>query len=167
MNYKRLFIENGYIFVTVVTHNRNKILIENINTLKNSLKFVKTFYSFEILAICILPDHLHMIIHPEKTEEYPKIIKSIKYSFTKNLKLNNPLLTKVWQNRFYEHTIRNPEDLNNHIDYLHYNPVKHNLVLSVKEWEYSSFKKFVKNGLYERSWGDYSDIKKIAQWDVE
>ena len=62
-NYKRLFLEQyQYIFITIVTHNRNPILVENIETLKESIKNTHFKYNFDIVAIAIMPDHLHMII---------------------------------------------------------------------------------------------------------
>ena len=58
-------------------------------------------------------------------------------------------------------------DLNNHLNYIHYNPVKHNLCNSVKEWRYSSFYRFVKRGLYEIDWGSFKDIESIKDLNFE
>lgn len=84
MNYKRLFLENTYIFITIVTNKRQKILINNINLLRKSFCECKKQYNFDIFSIVILPDHIHMIIKPENINEYPKIIGRIKQYFTKN-----------------------------------------------------------------------------------
>jgi putative transposase len=73
----------------------------------------------------------------------------------------------VWQRRFYEHTIRNEESLNNLLDYIHFNPVKHGFVTNVKDWESSSFHKFVKLGNYSVDWGSFDDIKNINSLDLE
>jgi putative transposase len=59
----------------------------------------------------------------------------------------------VWQRRFWEHLIRNQEDLNRHIEYIHYNPVKHGLTKAPADWKYSSFHRFVTNGIYDQGWG--------------
>lgn len=61
--------------------------------------------------------------------------------------------TTIWQRRFWEHTIRDEKDLERHVDYLHYNPVKHGLVKRVKDWEWSSFHRYVRMGVYEAEWG--------------
>ena len=60
----------------------------------------------------------------------------------------------VWQRRFWEHTIRDQEDMNRHLDYIHYNPVKHGLVKSAAEWPWSSFHRYVRMGYYEEAWGE-------------
>lgn len=66
--------------------------------------------------------------------------------------------TSVWQRRFWEHQIRNEEDFNKHIDYIHYNPVKHGFVKRVQDWPYSTFHRYVKAGTYPADWcGDYVD----------
>jgi putative transposase len=59
----------------------------------------------------------------------------------------------VWQRRFYEHTIRDEFDFRQHLDYLHFNPVKHCLVKCVHQWEYSSFHRGVRRGEYDLGWG--------------
>ncbi len=73
----------------------------------------------------------------------------------------------IFQRRYWEHTITSEEELNNQIDYIHYNPVKHGLVNNVKDWQYSSFHKFVKQGLYANDWGSTEDIKNIKDLDIE
>ena len=169
MNYRRLFIKDGLILLTIVTNNRIPILITNIELLKQSYQNILKHYKFDLIAYSIQPDHIHCIIKPLHIEDYSKIVKSFKYSFTKNynVRLVNPTYNKLWQNRFWEHTIRNENDLNNHLDYIHYNPVKHNLVKNVKDWKYSSFHKFVENNLYNGNWGSSTDIENIKNLDFE
>ena len=121
-----------------------------------------------------------MIIKPQKNYEFSKIIGTIKKHYTYNingaskdstLPLSESRLKRkesgIWQRRFYEHIIRNEDDLYKHLDYIHYNPVKHNLVQNVKDWKYSSFHKFVKKGIYEENWGSAFDIEKIKNLDFE
>ena len=115
-NYKRLFLEQyQYIFITIVTHNRNPILVENIETLKESIKNTHFKYNFDIVAIAIMPDHLHMIIKVDNINDYPKIIYSMKYYFSKYINVEKISLSEskikkgekgVWQRRYWEHTIR-------------------------------------------------------------
>lgn len=62
-----------------------------------------------------------------------------------------PTYKKFWQNRYFEHTIRDEKDLYRHLDYIHYNSMKHYNILP-KNWNFSSFKHFVKNGYYEENW---------------
>ena len=150
-NYKRIF-EDGYnYFLTVVTHQRNPILISNITLLRESFAVSKAKFRYRIDAIVILPDHFHMIITPEIAQEYPKIIRSIKYHFSKNCKpeyyehlyqsssRNKRGMKPVWQKRYFEHTIRNEKDLSLTLEYMRQNPIKHGYTTSVREWPYSSF----------------------------
>ena len=167
MRYKRLFLDGHDYFITVVTHDRNPILIDNIELLRESFRHAKTKFDFDIDAIVILPDHFHMIIRLDIPEEYPKIIGVIKSYFSKNCdhKFYSHLMqtqsrTKqnykpVWQKRFYEHTIRDEKEYKTRLDYIHFNPVKHHHVSTANKWEYSSFKKFIKKGVYAEDWCDF------------
>ena len=178
MNYRRAFIQNSYLHLIIVSYNRKNIFIDNIGLLRHAFKNAKQFFSFEIIAICVLPEHIHLILHPENINNYPKIISSIKHYFSKNvgqvcptdnLKIGykNKREKGIFQRRYWEHTIRNEEELNNQIDYIHYNPVKHGFVNNVFDWQYSSFHKFVKLGLYENDWGSEKDIANIKNLDFE
>jgi len=161
---------DGYsYFITVVTHQRNPILIDNIELLRESFRYSKQKYDYSIDAIVILPDHFHAIITLEQSQDYSLIIKTIKQYFSKycdekyyqHLHQSYSRYTKgyksIWQKRFYEHTIRNERDYQVRLDYIHYNPIKHNLVKKAKDWEYSTFSKFVDRGDYDQNWGDFTD----------
>jgi len=150
-NYKRLFIAGYSYYITIVTHRREPILIKNIDILRESFKESKQYYKYQIDNIVILPEHLHMIITPQNALEYPKIIHSIKYNFTKRYKPEKDIeqsisrykrkIQPIWQKRYYEHTIRDEKDYIRCIEYIKTNPIKHNLVTNQEDWEYSSFYK--------------------------
>ncbi len=176
MNYKRIFIKNSFVHIIIVSYNRKNIFIENIELLRLSFRNAKQFFKFEIVAICILPNHIHIILNPDNIKEYPKIITSIKYYFSKNYNVGVETPTYgylnkgekgIFQRRYFEHTILSEEELNNQIDYIHYNPIKHNLVNNVKDWEYSSFHKYVKQNLYDINWGSSKDVENIINLDFE
>ena len=123
-----------------------------------------------------MPDHLHMIIKVDNINDYPKIIYSMKYYFSKYINVEKISLSEskikkgekgVWQRRYWEHTIRNEQDFYRHLDYIHYNPIKHNLVKSLKDYKYTTFEKFVKLGLYDEDWCNFEDMNKIADLDFE
>lgn len=180
-NYRRLFIPNSSLFLTITTNYRRPILIENIDILRLAFKNTKKVYNFEMFACVILPDHMHLIIIPENIDEYPKIIHTIKYAFSKNIEnggivippynITKSKITKgekgIWQRRYWEHTMRDEEDLYKHLDYIHYNPVKHGYSTNVKDWEFSSFKKFVEKGNYDINWGCLQDIKHVEAMDLD
>ena len=170
MNYKRLFVPKSMIFFTVVTNNRKKILLDNIEYLRQSFKTTKEKYKFDIVAIIVNPDHFHMIIKPDDINEYPKIVGSIKSNFTKisgiKHSINNNRESDIWQRRYWEHTIISEEDLYKHIDYIHYNSMKH-YNIAPKDWKYSSFKRYVENKYYEEDWCNFEDKYNISDMNIE
>lgn len=161
----------------MVTSKRRHILINNIDLIRESFKQIKNKIPFKIESIVILPDHIHMIIEPQETKKYPEIIKGIKTYFSRNIDettLDDYELTQsrnekkekdIWQRRYWEHTIRDEEDLRKHIDYIHYNPIKHGYVKQAKEWKYSTFKKYVKQGLYNENWCDFSEDSGVSIYE--
>ncbi len=60
---------------------------------------------------------------------------------------------KIWQNRFWEHLVRDEEDYRRHLDYIHINPVKHGLAARPEDWPHSSFGHYRDKGWYEPGWG--------------
>ncbi len=145
----------GTYFFTVVTHRRRKLFyeIDNRVILKKVIMEVKAIHSFDIDAWVLLPEHLHCIwTLPEGDMDFSKRWGLIKAKFSKELK--GELTTPVWQNRFWEHLIRDDRDLQTHFDYIHYNPMKHGLVKRVSEWPYSTFHRYVREGLYPENWGE-------------
>jgi len=171
-NFKRYFQDNNIVFVTLVTFNRKPILLENINLLRKSL--INHKYCYQIIAGVVLPDHMHLLIQNDKANDFPKIITSIKVSFSKHFRLNTEQTDKqlirrekgIWQRKYYDHIIRNEDDFNRHLDYIHYNPMKHYNITPI-EWEYSSFKKFLKKGYYEENWCNFEDKNKIKNLNLE
>ena len=171
MRYRRTRKKGGTYFFTVVTFNRANILLhpENISLLRDSFRKVMASHPFLIDAFILMPDHLHCIwTLPENDRDFSKRWRLIKSHFTRNCdnkykqtpgesrKRKNE--QAVWQRRFWEHLIRNENDFARHVEYLHYNPVKHGLVKAPADWEYSSFHKYVRNGKYDRKWGAGGDI---------
>ena len=174
-NYVRFYNNNyKYVFFTIVTYNRNPILINNIDILRKSFKYALSKFKFEIFACNILKNHIHLILKLQNTKDYSEIIRIIKYYFSRNVKSENSIskskLQKrekgIWQRRFWEHTIRNENDLYKHLDYIHYNSFKHYKILP-KDWEYSSFNKFVKLGFYENDWCNINDKNQINSLNFE
>ena len=165
MKYRRSTEKGGTYFFTLVTYQRQPILTiaGNIERLREAFRRETEKRPFSLESIVIFPDHLHCIMTlPENDNEYSKRLSSIKRYFssgcvgaseTHNDSRRNKRERAVWQRRFWEHTIRDETDWNNHRDYIHFNPVKHGLVDAASEWPYSSFKKFVEKGYYSSDWG--------------
>jgi putative transposase len=154
--YKRYYQPGGTYFFTVVTHGRKKILIDNIARLREAFEVVKGKMPFTIDAIVILPDHLHCIWKlPPDDSDFSGRWQRIKKHFSTGIPapVNKRREKSVWQPRFWEHFIRNDDDWRNHMNYIHYNPVKHGYVKRPLDWEYGSFRKWVRNRFYENSRG--------------
>jgi putative transposase len=167
-NYRRYTIPGAAVFFTVVTHERRRFLTEPRarRCLREAIRIVRARHPFEISAFVLLPDHLHAIwILPRGDHEYSLRWKRIKGEFTErylafggeegtaNASRNARRERGVWQRRFWEHTIRDEDDFERHIDYIHYNPVKHGLAECPSDWEYSSFHRYVSRQAYPRNWG--------------
>jgi putative transposase len=154
MKYRRIYLDSYSYYLTLVTQGRKPLLVENIEVLRQAFKLSKKKYEYIIEAIVILPEHIHMIIRPKIPTEYSKIIRHIKRSFVYGLdqevkdqgkaELSNSKYHRghagIWQERFYEHTIRDEKDWLEKMEYIKYNPIKHNYVEDLSDWKYTSFK---------------------------
>jgi len=172
MRYRRLIAPGGTFFFTVVTFARTAWFGtgETVELLRDAFRNVIRSHPFEIDASVILPNHLHMLwTLPEGDSDYPTRWRLIKSNFTRCFtgKNDSPIISSrlkkneqaVWQRRYWEHQIRDERDFTRHVEYIHYNPVKHGLVQTPAEWKYSSFHRYVEQGLYSLDWG--ADSPKI------
>jgi putative transposase len=165
MQYRRSHQPGGRYFFTLVTHQRQPLLSipENIDRLRTAFKREMEKQPFTIDAIVILPDHLHTLwTLPEGDAEYSTRWNRIKRYFSvgctgaqakQSISRHKKREKPVWQRRFWEHTIRDENDWRGHMDYIHYNPVKHGHARTAGEWPYSSFKRCVQKGWYPPDWG--------------
>jgi len=171
--YRRSYVPGGTFFFTVVTESRAPLFSNEIcrSLLSNVMRQCFLRYPVQVIAIVLLPDHLHTLwTLPPEDDDFSKRWGWIKKEFTKvwlasggkELKQNASRLLErrrgVWQRRFWEHEIRDEEDLEAHFDYIHYNPVKHRLVKSPKEWPWSSFRRWVCAGHYSVDWAAVQQI---------
>ncbi len=165
MRYRRIFLPGGIYFFTLVTYLRRPIFTDQnaIHLFDKIIESVQVSHPFIILAHVILPEHIHMIWElPEGDQDYPMRWRLIKSRFSHLYHDHSELIVPVsrknkqertiWQRRYWEHTIEDEDDLDNHIDYIHMNPVHHGLVRMPFEWELSSFSKHVQEGRYEIDW---------------
>ena len=167
-NYRRSNTPGATYFFTLITHNRKPLFsIDRApRILRWAISDVRERRPFKVEAICLLPDHIHTIWRlPDGDSAYPQRWNEIKGIFTKQFRdissdeeqISRSRQRKgeggIWQRRFWEHIIRDENDLKNHMDYLHYNPVKHGLVDQVVDWPWSSFHRYVKAGIYPVDWG--------------
>jgi len=157
-NYRRVYIPGGTYFFTLVTYGRQAIFADGnrVEQLRQSFREAKAKRPFDLLAAVVLPDHLHCLWSlPEGDADYSTRWQMVKTSFSRHItsKTRKNGAKTIWQPRFYDHCIRDENDLHKHLDYIHYNPVKHGLVSSPGEWPHSSFARFVALGWYASNWG--------------
>ncbi len=161
---KRYFVKGGLYFFTVVSHNRQPNFCDTTfrAALRSSIERVRVQHPFNIIAWVLLPDHLHCIwTLPQDDAKYSIRWSLIKRSVSFQLRDSDWFRTsgRLWQNRFWEHSIRNEVDLEKHFDYVHFNPVKHGLAEKPSDWEWSTYHRYAKIGYY-------TDIKGPKDVDV-
>jgi putative transposase len=167
--YRRAKVEGGTFFFTVALADRSSdLLVRHIDRLRKVYKSVQDLYPFETIAICVLPDHLHAVWSlPEGDGDFPLRWNLIKSGFSRGLtadpRRSSSKIAKrekgIWQRRYWEHTIRDEADLARHIDYIHFNPVKHGYVSRACDWPHSSFGRYVARGLVPTDLGgDLRDV---------
>jgi len=151
-NYKRPKAPNATVFFTLCLQDRKKsLLVEHADILKNCIDKTKSKYPFKQIAWVILPDHYHCIWKLPEDGDYSLRWRQIKRNFSYQLTTETG---RVWQRRFWEHHIRDQNDLINHLNYIHINPVKHGLVTQTRDWPQSSFSAYVNKNYYPIDWGD-------------
>lgn len=139
---RRYKIENGIYFITSVTYNRSSILLENVEILWVAIGHVMKQINFELIGWVILPDHFHFLLNA-KDNNPSGIMRLIKSKFSGLYRSKYSLTSgRVWQNRFWDHYIRDESDLKKHLDYIHFNPVKHGLVERPFDFEHSPIHDF-------------------------
>ena len=168
-NYRRLYSDGACYFFTLVTHQRRPIFnTSSLPHLKASLLSATMRMPFRIPAIVVMPEHLHCLwLLPSGDSDHSRRWQFIKASFTRRLKrAENNICLPIWQNRYWEHLIRDEAHFQRHLDYIHYNPVKHGYVTRPFDWPWSSFRSHVERGYYSEEWG-VSEPSSINSLDVE
>ena len=168
-NYRRHHVAGGCYFFTInlLERHKNQLLIQHINILRQVVKQIRLKFPFHIDGWVVLPEHMHCIwTLPEGDDDYATRIRLIKTLFSKQIpkgERQSAVRQKrgergIWQRRYWEHVIRDDNDYERHMDYLHFNPVKHGHVRQVKDWPYSTFRDLVEQGIYPEDWAG-SDVE--------
>jgi REP-associated tyrosine transposase len=161
VGYRRNRIGGGTFFFTLtLADRRSTALVDHIAVLRAAFRTTRDERPFAIDAIVILPDHLHAILTlPPDDDDFPARWRRIKGYFSTRLLERGVKIKRypngelaLWQRRYWEHTIRDDADYARHVDYTHYNPVKHGLVTRVRDWPHSSFPLYVRQGLLPEDW---------------
>ena len=160
--YRRARAPGGTYFFTVnLADRRSALLVQHIDVLRGAYRSVAQALPFDTLAICILPEHLHAIWRlPSGDADYSTRWQRIKAGFSRALPAAAGRSSSkrrkgekgIWQRRFWEHQIRDDADLQRHVDYIHFNPVKHGWAEQALAWPHSSFHRYVRDGLLLPDW---------------
>jgi putative transposase len=169
-NIRRYTTTGRPVFITAVTYRR----IPYLNTdshkklLISVMRELKTSTNFKMHAYVILDDHFHWIITPAG-KPFPKVMQSLKLRFVHQFKKTNKCQSslKLWQQRYWDHVIRNTEDMNQHMDYIHYNPIKHGYTTRPMDYPWSSFVTHVQLGHYDANWGEKPVSENVLSMDLE
>ncbi len=176
MHYRRAAAAGATYFFTLVTHERQRLFDDatNIDRWRRAVTKVQRTRLFSVDAEVILPDHLHVLwTLPDHDSDYATRIRLAKTAFTKSLDLSRSGSSNVsrkakgerdvWQRRYWEHMIRDERDFRVHLDYIHYNPVKHGFVARATDWPWSTLRDWIDRGAYEPSWG--ADVlPELPEW---
>jgi putative transposase len=178
--YLRYRVAGGTYFFTLVTHQRRSLLTSPLarTSLREAIRNIRSERPFQMIAIVLLPDHLHCVWElPPGDSDYSTRWRRIKSLFTsawiagggregaRGTSHAKKHERAVWQRRFYEHLIRDEEDLNRCADYIHWNPVKHGVVSRIRDYPWSSFHRFVDAGHYDIGWGGTNPVQDFEHPD--
>jgi putative transposase len=169
--YTRAFVPGGTFFFTVATLERQRGLpVKHIDLLRDSFRQAHQIRPFKVEAIVVLPDHLHCIwTLPLDDHDFSTRWRRIKGVFSQGIASGERLSERrqvkgergVWQRRFWEHVIRDEQDFSAHVDYIHYNPVKHGYTERADDWPHSSFQRFVRAGWYPIDWAAEPEVQQL------
>ena len=161
-DYRRDRVPGGTYFFTVTLHDRHSdLLVTHVNALRTAVRQARDHAPFHIDAWVVLPDHMHCLrTLPSNDADFPSRWRAIKTAFSKSLPITEPRSPTmrnrgergIWQRRYWEHTIRDDRDYASHMDYTHFNPVKHGYVQHPADWPYSSFRRCAAAGMYAQEW---------------
>lgn len=166
-NYRRACPDGATWFFTVnLADRRSNLLVERISLLRDAISRTRGRHPFRIDAMVVLPDHLHAVWSlPESDADYALRWRLIKTWFSRGLpKIEHRSASRaskgergIWQRRYWEHLIRDDDDLQRHVDYVHFNPAKHGHVAQCADWPYSTFHRDVRCGRLPADWGVAAD----------
>ncbi|MFH1374872.1 MAG: transposase [bacterium] len=149
----RYFAPGQSCFITAVTARRQPVLDQHAELLLRAVRRAVRQSRFALIAWVVLPDHLHAIID-SPDGDISRIVQRVRLSFSLQWQRRSRRNGPIWQPRYWDHIIRSEKDMKRHVDYVHYNPVRHGLMDSPRKWRLSSFRRFQRAGVYNADWGE-------------
>ena len=161
-NYRRLWVPGGTCFFTVnLLDRRRRLLVDHRDALRAAFGDARRAQPFDVLAMVVLPDHLHCLWRlPQGDADNAGRWSRIKAGFSRRVERGggrSPSRVKrrernLWQRRFWERLILDEGDLHRHIDYIHFNPVKHCHALRASDWPHSTIHRYIAAGIIDPEW---------------
>lgn len=161
-NYRRVWVPGGTYFFTVNLLERKRTLLsDHIDSLHDAFRQTRMTRPFTMPAYVILPDHLHCIwTLPPGDDDIATRWRQIKALFSRSLPKVERVSARrrhksergIWQRRYWERLLRDEHDYRVHVEYIHYNSVKHGHATTAAEWPHSSFGHWVRRGVYSPDW---------------
>ncbi|MBI5048637.1 MAG: transposase [Deltaproteobacteria bacterium] len=161
MGLRNRWNNSGYPYFVTTT------VVEHLNVFKNethfnilckSLAFCKIKFTCKLLAYCLMPNHIHLVLWPDRKTAISDFMRDFKkYTsvhirkllelqgeiiFLQKLRINaqgkKDQIFKLWQSRFDDLVLTDIKTLLTKINYIHENPVRKGLVSKAEDWFYSS-----------------------------
>ena len=148
---RRWYVPNAVYFITCVTRDRLPVFADaaNILLLRDTLRRVQGLHPFGMRGYAFLPDHLHLLLFVPEGTSISALMQSVQWNYTRNHKRAHGLATaRLWQRGYWDHVIRDEDDWAQHLNYIHYNPVKHGPVRRAEEYPHTSFREYIRRGWY-------------------
>lgn len=162
MRYRRSGTAGDTYFFTVnPADRRSRLLLDHVGCLRDADRLVKARHPFQIIAWVTLPEHLHTVwVLPPGDVDFAMRWGLIKSAFSRSIESTEAISAirrskgerGIWQRRYWEHLIRDEVDLQRHVDYVHWNPVKHAHVMRASDWPHSSIHRFIAGGELTVAW---------------
>ncbi len=162
-NYRRAWVPGGTYFFTVnLLERRQTLLLDRVDALRWAFRTARAARSFDVIALVVLPDHVHCVWRlPRDDADNATRWRHIKTLFSQALPPDERRSARriakcergIWQRRFWERLLRDDRDLAHHVDYIHFNPVKHGYVDRACDWPYSSLHRYIRRGVLPAGWG--------------
>ncbi len=154
---RRWYVPNAVYFIAAVTQDRRPLSAQeaNVTLLRATMRRVKVLHPFAMRAYAFMPEHLHLLLFVPENSNISAVMQSIEWNYTRNYKRTHGIRASLhlWQRGFWDHVIRDEDDLQWHMDYIHYNPVKHGLTRRPLDYPHTSLGEYVRRGWYEPDWG--------------
>jgi putative transposase len=165
MHHKKTRIAGETHFFTIRCTQGSPSLTDHIETLRAAMRSVMSSHPFYINALVVMPDHLHAIwTLPEKDHDYLSRWMLIQDFYSHHLSVESSENEReLWQNLIKELPIRDMQELEKFVGYIHFDPVRHGYVKQPADWLHSSIHRYISEGIIQPDWMPYKEESSIQE----